>query len=173
MFEVFVLHLSFQISDPGDYCRRSLTSLHETTLVDPVYEIAQSVQLVQPAVNAQTRLQGRTLDSKLDRLMSNLIKRKSIFSLEHIISTRKRGPFTSVQLISRWRSIVGINVDISAFIHKYPHIFKVVNQSIQRNLCRWIGKNNTLRRRKIRTCCENARVGFSKENEEVVEDICK
>ncbi|KAK4766456.1 hypothetical protein SAY87_008098 [Trapa incisa] len=88
MFEVFVLHLSFQISDPGDYCRRSLTLLHETTLVDPVHEIAQSVQFVQPAVNAQTRLQGRTLDSKLDRLMSNLIKRKSIFSLEHIISTR-------------------------------------------------------------------------------------
>lgn len=88
-----------------------------------------------PTVTAQTRLEGRTLDLKLDKLMSNLSKLKTILSLEHLMSTRRRGPFTSVQLMSRWRSIVGLNVGIGAFIHKYPHIFEVFTHPIQRNLC--------------------------------------
>ncbi|KAI9093602.1 hypothetical protein K1719_027051 [Acacia pycnantha] len=51
------------------------------------------------------------------------------------MSNRKRGPFVSVQMMSRWRSIIGLNVSIGSFIHKYPHIFEVFPHPIRRNLC--------------------------------------
>ncbi|KAK4799394.1 hypothetical protein SAY86_024759 [Trapa natans] len=114
--------------------RNKLSSDPSTQLFGPFNSRFQR-RWRKPTVNARTRLEGRTLDTKLDKLLINLVKLKAILSLEHLMSTRKRGPFTSVQLMSRWRSIVGINVSIGAFIHKYPHIFKVFNHPIQRNLC--------------------------------------
>ncbi|OWM78869.1 protein ROOT PRIMORDIUM DEFECTIVE 1 [Punica granatum] len=114
--------------------RNKLSSGPSTNLFGPFNSCSQR-RWRKPIVTAQTRLEDRTRDSKLDKLMSNLSILKTILSLEFLMSTRKRGPFTSVQLMSRWRSIVGLNVNIGTFIHKYPHIFDVFTHPIQRNLC--------------------------------------
>jgi hypothetical protein len=37
--------------------------------------------------------------------------------------------------MSQRRNIDGLNVSINAFIHKFPHIFKVFMDPIRRNLC--------------------------------------
>ncbi|XP_028766799.1 protein ROOT PRIMORDIUM DEFECTIVE 1-like [Neltuma alba] len=88
-----------------------------------------------PTVSAQTRLEDRVRDSKLDKLMTHLNKLKIILKIHQLMSNRKRGPFVSVQLMSRWRSITGLNVSMGSFIHKYPHIFEVFPHPIRRNLC--------------------------------------
>ncbi|CAN1187994.1 Protein ROOT PRIMORDIUM DEFECTIVE 1 [Linum perenne] len=88
-----------------------------------------------PANTAQTRLENRTRDSKLDKLTANLRKVKIILNIHDLMANRKRGPFVSVQLMSRWRNIVGLNVGVSEFIQKYPHIFEIFPHPIRRNLC--------------------------------------
>ncbi|CAL1385199.1 unnamed protein product [Linum trigynum] len=88
-----------------------------------------------PANTAQTRLEDRTRDSKLDRIAANLRKLRIILNLHELMSNRKRGPFVSVQLMSRWRNIVGLNVGVGEFIQKYPHIFEVFIHPIRRNMC--------------------------------------
>ncbi|XP_059457689.1 protein ROOT PRIMORDIUM DEFECTIVE 1 [Corylus avellana] len=88
-----------------------------------------------PVISARTRLEERVRDPKLDKLITHLKKLKTILNLYELMSNRKRGPFVSVQLMSRWRNIVGLNVGVSAFIRKYPHIFEVFMHPIRRNLC--------------------------------------
>ncbi|KAK4282011.1 hypothetical protein QN277_013440 [Acacia crassicarpa] len=88
-----------------------------------------------PTVSAQTRLEDRVIDSKIDKLMNHLNKLKIILKIHQLMSNRRRGPFVSVQMMSRWRSIIGLNVSIGSFIHKYPHIFEVFPHPIRRNLC--------------------------------------
>ncbi|KAK3039438.1 hypothetical protein RJ639_029237 [Escallonia herrerae] len=51
------------------------------------------------------------------------------------MSTRRRGPFVSVQLMSRWNSILGLNTTTGAFLRKYPHIFEVFTHPVKRNIC--------------------------------------
>ncbi|XP_022717532.1 protein ROOT PRIMORDIUM DEFECTIVE 1-like [Durio zibethinus] len=88
-----------------------------------------------PVVSAQTRLETRTRDSKLDKLVTHIHKLKTILNIHQLMSQRKRGPFVSVQLMSRWRNIVGLNVGMGAFLHKYPHVFELFPHPIRRNLC--------------------------------------
>ncbi|KAM0051664.1 putative plant organelle RNA recognition domain-containing protein [Helianthus debilis subsp. tardiflorus] len=88
-----------------------------------------------PAVTAQTRLEDRTRDLKLDNLMTKLHKLKLILSLHDLMSTRRRGPFVSVQIMSRWSNIVGLNVPIGGFLRKYRHVFNVFPHPVQRNVC--------------------------------------
>ncbi|WCJ28655.1 Ubiquitin carboxyl-terminal hydrolase family protein [Euphorbia peplus] len=88
-----------------------------------------------PADTAQTRLENRTRDSKLDKLATDLKKLKIIRQIYELMSRRKRGPFVSVQLMSRWKNIVGLNVTMGEFVHKYPHIFEVFVHPHRRNLC--------------------------------------
>ncbi|KAL8235706.1 hypothetical protein R6Q59_016787 [Mikania micrantha] len=88
-----------------------------------------------PAVTAKTRLEDRTRDLKLDNLMVNLHKLKLILSLHDLMSTRRRGPFVSVQIMSRWSNIVGLNVPIGGFLKKYRHVFDVFPHPIKRNIC--------------------------------------
>jgi len=88
-----------------------------------------------PVISARTRLEDRVRDPKLDKLITRRKKLKTILNLHGLMSNRKRGPFVSVQLMSRWRNIVGLNVGISVFIRKYPHIFEVFMHPIRRNLC--------------------------------------
>ncbi|KAI3525854.1 hypothetical protein L1887_04983 [Cichorium endivia] len=88
-----------------------------------------------PAVTAQTRLEDRTRDLKLDNLMTNLHKLSLILSLHNLMSARRRGPFVSVQIMSRWSRIVGLNVPIGGFLRKYPHVFDVFPHPIKRNVC--------------------------------------
>ncbi|KAJ0099276.1 hypothetical protein Patl1_21058 [Pistacia atlantica] len=85
--------------------------------------------------SAQTRLENRTRDSKLDKLATKLKTLKTILSIHQLLSTRKRGPFVSVQLMSRWKNILGLNVHMGKFIHKYPHVFHVFTHPLKRNFC--------------------------------------
>lgn len=88
-----------------------------------------------PANTAQTRLESRTIDSKLNRLTTYLKKLKTILKIYELMSNRKRGPFVSLQLMSRWTNIVGLNVGMGEFVHKHPHVFDVFTHPVRRNLC--------------------------------------
>lgn len=74
-------------------------------------------------------------DPHLDKFMTHLNKLKCILKIHHLMLNRKRGPYVSVQLMSRWRNIIGLNVTIGSFIHKYPHVFEVFVHPFRRNLC--------------------------------------
>lgn len=88
-----------------------------------------------PAVTAQTRLEDRTRDLKLDNLMVKYHKLRLILSLHDLMSARRRGPFVSVQIMSRWSRIVGLNVPIGGFLRKYRHVFDVFPHPIRQNVC--------------------------------------
>ncbi|PON95183.1 Plant organelle RNA recognition domain containing protein [Trema orientale] len=88
-----------------------------------------------PVVSAQTRLEDRTRDTQLDKLATQLKKLNTILKLHDLMTSRKRGPFVSVQIMSRWRHLVGINVGIGEFLHKAPHVFDVFTHPVRRNLC--------------------------------------
>ncbi|KAI6673643.1 hypothetical protein NL676_001549 [Syzygium grande] len=88
-----------------------------------------------PVATAQTRLEGRTRDPKLDRLATHLATLKTVLSLHALMAARRRGPFVSLQLVSRWRGLVGLNVAVGAFVHKHPHVFEVFTHPLRRNLC--------------------------------------
>ncbi|XP_076939567.1 protein ROOT PRIMORDIUM DEFECTIVE 1-like [Bidens hawaiensis] len=88
-----------------------------------------------PAVTAQTRLEDRTRDLKLDNLMKKLHKLNLILRLHDLMSTRRRGPFVSVQIMSRWTHIVGLNVPIGGFIRNARHVFDVFPHPVKRNVC--------------------------------------
>ncbi|XP_059668261.1 protein ROOT PRIMORDIUM DEFECTIVE 1 [Cornus florida] len=88
-----------------------------------------------PVVTAQVRLEDRTRDPKLDQLRFRLNQMALVLKLHQFMSTRKRGPFVSVQIMSRWTNIVGINIGIGAFLRKFPHVFDVFTHPIRRNIC--------------------------------------
>ncbi|KAG5054968.1 hypothetical protein JHK85_007478 [Glycine max] len=48
---------------------------------------------------------------------------------------RKRGPFISLTLLSRWRNILGLTVPVGPFLHKYPHVFHVFVHPFRKNTC--------------------------------------
>ncbi|XP_061344524.1 protein ROOT PRIMORDIUM DEFECTIVE 1 [Gastrolobium bilobum] len=88
-----------------------------------------------PIVSAQTRLEDRVRDTHLDKFMTHLKKLKLVLRIHHLMLNRKRGAFVSLQLMSRWRNIVGLNVTVGSFLHEYPHVFEVFVQPLRRNLC--------------------------------------
>lgn len=88
-----------------------------------------------PVISARTRLEDRVRDPKLDKIVTSIKKLRTIFNLLELMLQRKRGPFVSVQLMSRWRNIVGLNIAIGGFIKKYPHVFELFTHPIRRNLC--------------------------------------
>ncbi|XP_027350321.1 protein ROOT PRIMORDIUM DEFECTIVE 1 [Abrus precatorius] len=88
-----------------------------------------------PTVSAQTRLEDRVRDPYLDKFMTHLKKLKLVLEIHHLMSKRKRGAFVSLQLMSRWRNILGLNVPIGSFVHKYPHVFEVFAHPLRRNTC--------------------------------------
>ncbi|XP_050234538.1 protein ROOT PRIMORDIUM DEFECTIVE 1 [Mercurialis annua] len=88
-----------------------------------------------PADTAQTRLENRTRDLKLDKLATDLKKLKIIHRIYELMMRRKRGPFVSVQIISWWKNIVGLNINMGEFLNKYPHVFEVFTHPVRRNLC--------------------------------------
>ncbi|XP_058107538.1 protein ROOT PRIMORDIUM DEFECTIVE 1 isoform X2 [Magnolia sinica] len=87
-----------------------------------------------PVVTAQTRLEDRTRDLKLDKLMGHFKRLKIVLTLVELMWNR-RGPYVSVQLISKWRNIVGVNIGMGVFLRKYPHIFEIYTHPTRRNLC--------------------------------------
>ncbi|KAJ1404509.1 Plant organelle RNA recognition domain [Sesbania bispinosa] len=88
-----------------------------------------------PIVSAQTRLEDRVRDPHLDNFMTHLKKLKLVLKIHHLMSNRKRGPFVSLQLMSRWRNILGLNITVGSFLHKYPHVFEVFQHPLRRNMC--------------------------------------
>ncbi|KAL5546827.1 hypothetical protein UlMin_006514 [Ulmus minor] len=94
-----------------------------------------------PVDSAQTRLEDRTRDSQFDKLATQLRKLKVILKLHELMTHRKRGPFVSLQIMSRWRNIVGLNVGVGDFVHHYPHVFDMFTHPVRRNwCCRFTGK---------------------------------
>ncbi|KAK7336381.1 hypothetical protein VNO77_16921 [Canavalia gladiata] len=88
-----------------------------------------------PTVSAQTRLEDRVRDPHLDKFMTHLKRLELVLKIHHLMLNRKRGPFVSLQLMSRWRNILGLSVPIGSFVHKYPHIFEVFVHPLRRNMC--------------------------------------
>lgn len=87
-----------------------------------------------PVDSAQTRLENRTRDLGLDKLMKQLKNLKSVLDVHELMSKR-RGHYTSVQLLSRWKHMAGVNIGIGVFLQKYPLIFEVYTHPVKRNLC--------------------------------------
>ncbi|KAF3441415.1 hypothetical protein FNV43_RR15329 [Rhamnella rubrinervis] len=123
----FSLYQSNNSSHPSTICL-------PTTLFGPFNSSTQK-RWKKPLVSAQTRLEDRTRDTQLDKLTTQLTKLDNIFKLHDLMSQRKRGPFVSVQIMSRWRKLAGLNVGIGAFVHHYPHVFEVFIHPVKRNLC--------------------------------------
>ncbi|GAB2218855.1 hypothetical protein Droror1_Dr00002087 [Drosera rotundifolia] len=105
----------------------------------PILRVGPFDSLIQrrwkkPADTARTRLENRTRDLKLDKLM--LIKRKLdiAFHLFDLMS-RRRGHYVSLQIMARWATRVGLNIDVSEFIKKYLHLFEVFMHPVRRNRC--------------------------------------
>ncbi|CAL9168514.1 protein ROOT PRIMORDIUM DEFECTIVE 1 [Musa acuminata AAA Group] len=87
-----------------------------------------------PVDSAQTRLENRTRDLKLDKLMNQLKKLRLVMGV-HELMAKRRGHYTSVQLLSRWKHMVGLNTEIGDFLHKFPHIFETYIHPVKKNLC--------------------------------------
>lgn len=88
-----------------------------------------------PIDSAQTRLENRTRDLKLDKLMIELKKLRIVLQIQDLISNRRRGPFVSLQTVSKWKNVVGVNIGIGIFLRKYPHLFEIFTHPLRRNLC--------------------------------------
>ncbi|KAI3830260.1 hypothetical protein L1987_04397 [Smallanthus sonchifolius] len=111
------------------------STFHQTRLQFGPFNSTTQRRWKKPAVTAQTRLEDRTRDLKLDNHMTNLRKLKLILSLHDLMSARRRGPFVSVQIMSRWSNIVGLNVPVGGFLRKYRHVFDVFPHPVKRNVC--------------------------------------
>lgn len=55
-------------------------------------------------------------------------------ALHEVISQQRNG-YASLQLLSRWRHEVGLNIEVGAFIKKYPHVFQTYVHPVKRNHC--------------------------------------
>ncbi|XP_020244125.1 protein ROOT PRIMORDIUM DEFECTIVE 1 isoform X2 [Asparagus officinalis] len=87
-----------------------------------------------PVDSAQTRLENRTRDLKLDKLMHQMKRLRIILKLHELMSKAKDG-YTSVQIVSRWRNIVGIHTGVGDFLRKYPHVFEIYRHPSRKNVC--------------------------------------
>jgi len=87
-----------------------------------------------PVDSARTRLESRTRDHRLDKLMVQLRNLKLALAACELISQQRNG-YASLQLLSKWRHEVGLNIEIGAFLKKYPHIFQIYVHSVKRNHC--------------------------------------
>ncbi|PIN18864.1 hypothetical protein CDL12_08450 [Handroanthus impetiginosus] len=114
---------------------RLTTTLHSPFSGGP-FTAAIQTRLKKPANTAQTRLETRTLDPKLDLLAFRHRRLALILSLYNVVSTKKRGPFISLQLLSRWAPHAGLtSLPAGEFLRKYPHVFEVFTHPVRRNVC--------------------------------------
>ncbi|CAH8278155.1 unnamed protein product [Arabidopsis lyrata] len=100
----------------------------------PLYFYNQK-RWLKPVDSAQTRLENRTRDHRLDTLIAQIRKLNIILEISRLCCSKKRGPFVSLQLMSRWKNLVGLNVNVGAFIGKYPHAFEIFTHPFRKNLC--------------------------------------
>lgn len=115
---------------------RILHNPHKNKFPERKAAILLQTRWRKPADSAQTRLESRTRDPRLDRLAARAKNLKKVLKLQELMSKARRG-FTSVQIMSRWRNIVGINTPIGDFLRKYPHVFETYAHPSRRNpVCR-------------------------------------
>ncbi|XP_058750719.1 protein ROOT PRIMORDIUM DEFECTIVE 1-like [Vicia villosa] len=88
-----------------------------------------------PVISAQTRLEDRVRDPHFDKLTTHFKKLNVVLKIHTLMSNRKRGSFVSLQLMSRWRNILGLNVTVTCFLQKYPHVFDLFLHPFRRNMC--------------------------------------
>ncbi|KAK3405343.1 hypothetical protein EUGRSUZ_K01687 [Eucalyptus grandis] len=119
---------------PFDLARARLPSSAPATPFGPFNSCVQK-RWRKPLVTAQTRLEDRTRDHKLDKLATHLATLKTALGLLALMSARRRGPYVSLQLMSRWRGLVGLNVAVGAFVRKHSHVFEVFTHPLRRKLC--------------------------------------
>ncbi|XP_010541575.1 PREDICTED: protein ROOT PRIMORDIUM DEFECTIVE 1 [Tarenaya hassleriana] len=115
--------------------REVVTQQHSIKLSFSPFHLYIQRRWLKPVDSAQTRLENRTRDHRLDKLIVHHRKLKIILEIEKFMSCKKRGPFVSVQLMSRWKNVVGLNIGVGAFIRKYPHVFELFSHPARRNLC--------------------------------------
>ncbi|KAG8372210.1 hypothetical protein BUALT_Bualt12G0042800 [Buddleja alternifolia] len=119
-----------------------MSILHRfTTTTHPPFHRGPFTSTIQtrfkkPANTAQTRLETRTVDPKLNLLAHRHRRLALVLSLYDVVSAKKRRPFISMQLLSRWAPHTGLNtLTAGEFVHKYPHVFDVFTDPIRRNAC--------------------------------------
>ncbi|CAN4118358.1 unnamed protein product [Withania somnifera] len=116
--------------------RPAYISSSNTPLSFGPFNSTTQIRWKKPANTAQTRLENRTRDPNLDKLTAQYRRLKLILNLYAVVSSRKRGPFVSVQLLSKWVPHAGINtITTGDLLRKYPHIFEVFKHPTKRNLC--------------------------------------
>ncbi|XP_059295892.1 protein ROOT PRIMORDIUM DEFECTIVE 1 [Lycium ferocissimum] len=114
----------------------NISSSSNTPLSFGPFNSTTQTRWKKPANTAQTRLETRTRDPNLDKLTAQYRKLKLILNLYDVVSSRKRGPFVSVQSLSKWVPHAGINtITTGDLLRKYPHIFEVFTHPVRRNLC--------------------------------------
>ncbi|CAH8358455.1 unnamed protein product [Eruca vesicaria subsp. sativa] len=113
---------------------REALSQTKLSSLSPLYSYNQR-RWLKPVDSAQTRLESRTRDNRLDKLIVQTRKLNIILEITKLMCNKKRGPFVSLQLMSRWKNLVGLNVSIGAFVGKYPHAFEIFRHPCRRNLC--------------------------------------
>ncbi|TVU02617.1 hypothetical protein EJB05_51884, partial [Eragrostis curvula] len=87
-----------------------------------------------PVDSARTRLEGRTRDHRLDKLMVQLRNLKVALAFHEVISQQRNG-YASLQLLSKWRYEIGLNIEIGVFLKKYPHIFEIYMHPVKKKPC--------------------------------------
>ena len=75
----------------------------------------------------QKRIISDSQKKKKKKLITRLKKLKTILNLHQLMSNWKRGPFVSLQLMSRCKNPVGLKYQHrQTFINKYPHSLRWV-----------------------------------------------
>ncbi|KAH6817594.1 Ubiquitin carboxyl-terminal hydrolase family protein [Perilla frutescens var. frutescens] len=111
------------------------TALHSPFAGGP-FTASIQIRFKKPANTAQTRLETRALDAKLDRLAFHHRRLSLVLSLYNLVSGKKRGPFVSLNLLSRWAPHAGVTtLTAGEFLRKYPHVFEVFTHPVRRNAC--------------------------------------
>jgi hypothetical protein len=87
-----------------------------------------------PVDSARTLLEDRTRDHRLDKLMIQLRNLRLALALHELISQQRNG-YASLQLLSKWRREIGLNIEIGAFLKKYPHVFEIYMHPVKQNPC--------------------------------------
>ncbi|PKA53400.1 hypothetical protein AXF42_Ash012342 [Apostasia shenzhenica] len=112
------------------------TSWHYRNIISSVCPFNCFVQKrwKKPVDSAQTRLENRTIDLQLDKLVKQ-IKKLNLFLRLHELMSKRRASHTSVQLLSKWRNTIGLNVRIGSFIQRHSQVFELYMHPVKRNLC--------------------------------------
>ncbi|KMZ74297.1 Ubiquitin carboxyl-terminal hydrolase-like protein [Zostera marina] len=107
---------------------------HPTFLFGPWNSSVQR-RWKKPVISARSRLENRTLDPKLDNLMTKYRKLRVVLKLHEIMSKRPAALHVSVEMLTRWKNIVGLNVRVGDYLRRSPHIFQVYPHPVRKYPC--------------------------------------